>query len=55
MSEKHTEYMVVASKNVVLLKMDVLDRIKNGWQCQGGVTIYVNPDGRPDYYQAMVK
>jgi len=55
MSEKHTEYMVVASKNIVLLRMDVLDRINKGWQCQGGVAIYVNPEGRADYYQAMVK
>lgn len=50
MNEKHTEYTVVVESNFHSLKVAVGELIKKGWQCQGGVAVYVD-----SCYQAMVR
>jgi hypothetical protein len=47
---KHTDYLVVSYSSCVGLSDIVKKMLKEGWQCQGGVSVAPNHD----YVQTMV-
>ena len=50
------EYAVVEAGDLGELQKLVNRALASGWQCQGGLAVYLSPDGGTRfYYQALVR
>jgi len=49
------EYTVITAASANDLELSVNERLKDGWECQGGISIAMLAESGREFCQAMVK
>jgi len=49
------EYTIITAASANDLELSVNERLKDGWECQGGISIAMLTESGREFCQAMVK